>query len=337
MTNLAVYGSYADVGGSALMFRNKVINGNFDIWQRGTTVSSTTNGIFSADRFYTTVTGTGISFTYSQSTDVPSLFAPYSAKLTQSSGNATGVTEYALRHTIEMQNVLPLIGKPVTVSFWYKSSIAGTHGVRLISANITGGTDVTLPFTVNNANTWEYKTLTFSSLQAGTAVTGALNGTGLYLDIGFRVAGTGAGQTSVALNAFFNLSQVQVESGTVATPFEQRPVGLELMLCQRYYSVMQGSSQNPCATGFAVNAVSLATNLKFPTTMRSQPTITIYSYANTAAKVAAFGSATDVGTSVTAKIEQIGTNGLILLNDSGSGFTAGATYWFWYTAVAELY
>lgn len=239
MSNTSLLGSFGGQGDSSLMFRNVLINGNFDVWQRGTSVSSTGTGIFQADRWTTTMGATNANYTYARSTDIPNLVSTYSVRVTQNTGqNASSITEYALRQIIEKQNTLGLVGKPVTVSFWYKSSVTGTHGVRIIgsASGYTGGADQNQAFTVSAANTWEYKTLTFTAVQNVTAVTGDMAGIGMYLDIGPRVGGGSGsiGQTSFAGDAYFSLAQVQLEAET-ATPFERRPIGTELALAQRYY------------------------------------------------------------------------------------------------------
>ena len=259
------------VTSNSLMFRNKIINGNFDIWQRGTSGTAAGPGLFMADRWKTTITATGINYTYAQSTDVPNLTSLYSAKITQSAaGPATSAVEYALRQVVEMSNALQFVGKSITVSFWYKSSIAGTHGIRMVAANMTGGTDLNTEFTINSANTWQYITATFSSAQAVTAITGTANGVGLYLDIGFRVSGGSGpvGQSTVPANASFNIAQVQLEAGSSASAFEHRPHGMELQLCQRYFQW-----NSPGSGKFNIYGTQFAGTVPLLVPMRAQPSI----------------------------------------------------------------
>ncbi|NDD54439.1 hypothetical protein EBZ39_11285, partial [bacterium] len=237
----------------------------------GTSLVSTMN-----TKIYTP-SATGFNYTYAQSTDVPNPSSPYSAKVTQSAGGAaTSVVEYALRQVVEMSNALQFVGKLITVSFWYKSSIAGTHGIRVVTANMTGGTDVATTFTVASANTWQYITATFTSTQAVTAITGAANGAALYLDIGFRVGGSGAGQTTVPASAYFNLSQVQLEVGSKASAFERRPYSMELQMCQRYYFKAEpaGSTSFKNVSGFCIGGQNHATIFVTPpVTMRVSPNL----------------------------------------------------------------
>jgi hypothetical protein len=88
---------------------------------------------------------------------------------------------------------------------------------------------------VTNANTWEYKVLTFNSLVQATAPTSttAWNDWGISINIGPVVFNMGS--TSIANGDYFTLTGVQLEKGSVATPYEIRPYATELALCQRYY------------------------------------------------------------------------------------------------------
>ncbi len=266
-----------------LMFRNKLINGGFDIWQRGTSLSSVGTGIYLADRWKSSYIGTGVVFNYARSTDVPNVTAAYSGQVTQGTGTASALQDYCLRHTIELQNVLSLLGKQLTVSFWYKSSVTGQHGVRVIPLNMTGGTDTSTAFTVNAANTWEYKTITFNSLVSVTAITETdLSKAGLILDIGFRVGNT-VGSTSVPTTSYFRVTQAQLEVGSQATAFEQRPIGVELTLCQRYYeksyamNVAPGTADVDGYLGWPVASGVLPTNgaiyIPFKVPKRADPAV----------------------------------------------------------------
>jgi hypothetical protein len=165
-----------------------------------------------------------------------------------------------------MYNVIDFIGSPVTLSFWYKSNRVGNHGVRFNSGGtIPGNADTYQLFTVVNANTWEYKVLTFNTLiQCTVPGPSTWNGDGIVVNIGPVVFNMGS--TSIANGDYFTLTGVQLEKGSVATPFEVRPFATELALCQRYMFQMIYQDTAPCYQRTSV--LGLFT-IRFPVTMRS--------------------------------------------------------------------
>jgi hypothetical protein len=178
--------------------------------------------------------------------------------------------------------------KTVTLSFWTRSSLTGTFGgVLRNSAN-----DRSYPFTysISSANTWEYKTITVAGDTSGTWLT--TNGIGLQIDFGLGVgstysgtAGAWAGSLYISatgavsvigtLNATWYVTGVQLEVGSVATPFERRPFGAELALCQRYYQTLVNTGFNssfPATRGGGNNNIDFTVPLIVP--IRAAPTIT---------------------------------------------------------------
>jgi hypothetical protein len=142
--------------------------------------------------------------------------------------------------------------KTVTLSFWVRSSLTGTFG----GAFVNSAQDRSYPFTytVNSANTFEYKTITVTGDTSGTWVSD--NGVGLRVYFGLGVGSTYSGTAGAWAGAFyisatgatsvvgtngatFYITGVQLEPGTVATPFERKSYGQELALCQRYYEVLR--------------------------------------------------------------------------------------------------
>jgi hypothetical protein len=214
---------------------NVVINGNLDWWQRGTSFAAVTNAAYTADRWETTYGGTGVSITASQETTVPNVNSEYSLKYLQASGNATSLTEYCARQKIEQSNILPLLGKSAILSFWYRSNKTGSHAIRIYAGYNTGGGDQVTSFTVNAADTWEYKTIAVTALSTASASSASPTAAGALVDIGFRV--NTVGFTTVSLNDYFQFTQVQLEVGSVATPFARAggTIQGELAAAMRYY------------------------------------------------------------------------------------------------------
>ena len=275
-------------------FTNKVIGGNFDTnpWQRGTSLSTTTSG-YLADSWITTTT-VARSMQIQRSLDAPTVaqagflvqnslqYSYLGTPATLVAGDATGI-----RHAIEGRNFRAIAQQPFTVSFWVKSSKTGIYS---LSARNSGSSDrsCVIEYVINAANTWEYKSVTFpASPIAGTW--DYTNGVGLFLT---WQLGTGSTFTTSTLNtwitgnfvaspnsanwldsqnASFRLALVQCEVGSIATSFEQRSVGHELQLCQRYYCQMHLSDRFPAsaANQFATHTVA------FPVWMRATPTATL--------------------------------------------------------------
>lgn len=266
-TGLSYQGNYA-------AGKNKVINGNFDVWQRGTSSAAVANGTYLADRWRAIVVGTSLNATYSRDTSVPSGASLYSAKLQQLTSSATSVTEFGLHQIFEVGTATNFAGKTVTASFWYRSNKTGSHYARVYTVNATGGTDVTTAFTVNAANTWEYKTINFSSYAAVTAFTGALTDNGGAIQIGINLYPTAS--MTVSANDYFQISQVQLEAGSVATAFQTATGTLqgELAACQRYYyrwSSAVGSAAAYVHPVFVYTATQIFGVIQLPVTMRTAP------------------------------------------------------------------
>jgi len=253
---------------------NAVINGNFDIWARGTTFSNIVSGTFTADRFKSATAGTSVNCNVTQQTDVPNASSEYSLEVKQLTSNATSVTDYNIRQPIEQFTILPLLGKTLVLSFWYKSNKTGSHAFRAIGTYNTGGTDQTGTFTVSAADTWEFKTISITAVSAVSASSATINDIGLILDIGFRVSGNGF--SSISANDYYRISQIQLEVGSVATPFARAggTIQGELAACQRYYYRTTGTSGVAVPTGLGQCAsTTVATILtQFPVSMRIRPT-----------------------------------------------------------------
>lgn len=293
-TDITSLGSVASItGGQLAGFRNRIINGDMRIDQRNggaaITVNNNTAAAFSVDRWFGYGQPTDGVFTLQQVTDAPAGFA-YSLKATVTTVDASiaAAQIYKIEHRVEGFNVVDLgagtsAAKPVVVSFWVKSSIAGVHSCTL-------GNNIDLSYacayTINVANTWEYKTFTCQlpttgtwskSTGVGMMVTfplgvGSTNKGAANTWANYIVQATGTVELISTLNATFQVTGVQLELGSVATPFEQRPYGLELALCQRYCLAI------PMNIFFGTGTVRTGGTTHYilvpvPTEMRATPTI----------------------------------------------------------------
>ena len=271
--------------------KNAIINGDFNIWQRGVSFASIADATYHTDRFYYNKAGSMV-HNLSRSTDVPTFAQAgrgfnYSTLVDcQTIDAAIGATDLCLIGTaIEGFNFLPLAQKPMTLSFWVKATKIGTY-----CAAVTNSADrsYVAEYTINAANTWEYKTITIAaSPSAGTW--DYTNGAGLR--VSFALAAGSNFQTTKdtwqtglfygtpnQVNACdniandFRITGIQLETGSVATPFEGRMIQHELMLCQRYLRVYGGETAfEGVASGSARSATFADVELTFGQPMRAIP------------------------------------------------------------------
>ena len=218
-------------------FRNVVLNGNFDIWQRATSHSSV--GYGSADRWNNNISGSACtisrqSFTVGQ-TDVPGNPRFFCRAVTTS---VAGAGNYAILSQA-IESVRTFAGQTVTASFWAKADAARSIAFELVQAFGTGGSTIVTGIgtaKVNLSTTWQRISLTvmvvpsISGLTIGTA--DDYLGFNIWLDAGsnYNSRTNTLGQQS----GTFDISRVQLEPGTMATSLEARPIQTELNLCKRY-------------------------------------------------------------------------------------------------------
>ena len=268
-------------------FKNRIINGAMMIDQRNAGASVTpTNTVYTLDRWQDSQTVAG-KFTVQQSSIAPAGFVN-SLLCTSTSAYSLAAGEFvSIRQLIEGLNVADLAwgtadAKTVTLSFWVRSSLTGTFGGSIF--NSAGNRIYVYSYQINNANTWEQKTITIAGDTTGTWLT--TNGVGIAVRFCIGAASdyqgtpgswgttvyTGpTGQTNlVGTNgATFYITGVQLEKGSVATSFDYRPYGTELALCQRYFQAASSTS------GIGLNTIGILWPYCTKVTMRSAPVISI--------------------------------------------------------------
>ena len=291
-------------GISSQPFRNIVINGDMQISQRSTSVSSiTTTDYYTLDRFRIAL-GTLGTFTMSQSTDVPTgqgFSKSLKLDCTTADASPSAGDLMILQHIVEGQNLQYLKkgtadAVSLTASFWVKSTKTGTFILELNDTDNTRA--ISKSYTVNVSNTWEYKTLTFEG-----DTTGAFdNDNGGSLEINFwlgvgtnfssgtlattwggRVSANQAvGQVNIADSTAndFLITGVQLEAGTSATDFEFLPIDVNLGRCQRYYYLHVIGNGQRVATGSAYSGSMIDATIQFPVSMRADPSLVIGSGTN---------------------------------------------------------
>jgi len=254
----------------ALSLRNKLINGDFRIWQRGT---GPAGGGYLADRWTVNVSN----LTVSQYRPGGTIGEKESASGAVWIGIVSAITNgaaHAANIVQHIEGVRTLSGRRVTFSGWMYAP-TGKLGVRLIQNFGTGGsTAVTVSGSLTlTPVTWEYKTISLDLPSVLGKTIGADDSLMLVVDMAdpSLPGGVTGNQTGT-----FGLSRLQLEDGAVATPFEERPQALEEILCQRYYQVRSD------VVGTLISAGENQKTIHFPR-MRINPAINIASGANGAA------------------------------------------------------
>ena len=294
----------------ALSNRNMVINGNMAISQRKGTTAYTTINSYILDRYKLEHSGLdNLAFEVTQSTTVPDAFhGGYSLKYqTKTVESAIAADEFLqLVQFFEGQNLQKLCfgtssAKTMTLSFWVRSSLTGTFGVSVYQYDgddIIGGT-----YTINTADTWEYKTMSFVGntgdaiandntqgfkvqwcLGLGSNFTGTANSTWST----YAAAKRWNGHTQSALlttdESTWYITGIQLECGEVATEFEHEAYGDTLRKCQRYWqqSYAHGTAAGTATTTGRVIRFTDATQsyaghwITFREEMRTAPSGTVY-------------------------------------------------------------
>jgi len=254
-------------------FRNRIINGDMRIWQRGTSGFTTTNsGTFVADRMYM-FSGVSTTSTASQVTSTTLSGFPFATRIQRSSGN-TGTNDILYFQAIETSNCQDLAGRTISVSFYARAgsdySAASSNLLALVATG--SGSDQGIDSWI--ASTW-------TSSLTSTIGTAVLTTSWQRFSYSYTVpAGTNeiilafnSPRTGTAgANDYFDITGIQLEAGSNATDFERRPIGTELALCQRYfyrYATANADFQEIAnRTGLTTAYISINT----PEPMRTTPT-----------------------------------------------------------------
>jgi len=299
--DLADLGGSADAGG--LTGRNLIINGAMTVAQRSTSATGVA-GYIAVDRFRCTGGADAVdqlSLTHAQVTDVPDGFAN-SYKITVSTPETALAADEMIRieHRMEGQNLQHLkkgtsSAEAVTLSFWIKGSVTGTYIVNLHDTDNTR--TIAASYTINAANTWEYKTITFAGDTTGALDNDNAQSLSLYWYLGagtnwtsgtlgtswdaFTKANVAVGQTDILTTsgATWQITGVQFEVGSTATDFEHETYATTLRKCQRYFELLGHATNAGSADTFSLMSLPFngATNnqwtdIPFMVEKRAAPT-----------------------------------------------------------------
>jgi hypothetical protein len=282
---------------SSMGFKNRIINGAMVIDQRNAGASVTpTNNQYLVDRYYAVLTQAS-KFTAQQnagSVTPPTGFTKYLGVTSSSAYSVLTGDTFAIVQYIEGFNIADLAygtasAATITLSFQVRSSLTGTFGGALVNG-AAQNRSYPFTYTISAANTWESKSITIVGDTTGTWTTDNSAGLGVRFGLGSGATYTGTagawaagnflsatGATSVVgtNGATWYVTGVQLEKGSTATSFDYRPYGTELALCQRYYAKMTANTGVYTAFGSGLFSAATGGNIyiKFPTTMRSSPTL----------------------------------------------------------------
>ena len=281
-------------GTNQLGNRNLIINGAMQVAQRGTQVTGvSTSGYRTVDRFKINFTSLG-TWTIDQATDAPAGFTK-SLKATCTTADASPAASDSayMVYQPEAQDLQLLDfgasgAKSITLSFWVKSNKTGAATIAVLQSDNSFKL-VSFEYSISSADTWEQKTITIPGDTAG--VINDDNGPGLqfewWLNSGssntagsHRATWTTFAQgdrnpsnlgVGGATSDYFAITGVQLEVGSVATPFEHRSYGDELARCQRYYQLFDSAAGEAYPSG-GVGAYAIC-GVNFIQTMRAAPTV----------------------------------------------------------------
>ena len=350
--------------------RNLIINGAMQVAQRGTSFTGIggSPGTYSCDRWRHGFTATTARCTLSRDTNAPNGFSnSFKVSITTAEASLNAASGCGISQPIEGQNLQMLAkgtadAKQVTVSFWVKTNKTGTYQFELQDLN--NARNQVLSYTVNAADTWEYKTATFDGDTTGAFQNDA--GASAYLQF-FLFGGTNYTSGTVqstwgsrsnanlmsptmpnladSTSNYWQITGIQLEVGSVATPFEHESFGQTLAKCQRYYTKSYNYNDAPGTNtqvgaiymrGSSADSVSNKTvNISFPVDMRGNPTCTTYSIGGTSGAISDCGTGYSEVSAITGS-NFSGTQGKRSLSKVVSGTSVNDIIALHFTADAEL-
>jgi len=337
--------------------KNLIINGDFEIAQRGTSfISASPN--YTLDRWAYGKLGT-MAQDVTQDSDVPTgaqarRYIPNSVLFDCTTAQPSiGASDYSFTfQKIEGYNFQAIAQKTFTLSFWVKATKTGTYCISLRNSGFDRS--YVAEYTVNSIDAWEFKTITVAP-SPSTGTWNYTNGTGIIVEF-IIAAGSNfhttpnAWQTGSFLSTSnqvngvasvsdqFRLAGVQVEVGSIATEFEKRNIQQEIELCQRYYEKSYDLTINPgsaVSDGIVYLRVGDPTSgvmtiySKYQTPKRALPIITLYDNAGNPGKIGYSG----VGNNQVGTVSDSGFNSFAVSTDSS---TSKNGLFFQYIANSEL-
>jgi hypothetical protein len=305
--------------------KNRVLNSNFSVWQRGTSIAvAAAAKTYTADRFWGARGGAVAGATVSrQATGDTTNLAniQYCARVQRDSGNTS--TQYITLSTdFETVNSIPLAGKTVTFSFYARAGANFSAASNAFNFSVvTGtGTDQSISSGYTGQTTAFSGTATLTTTWQRFTFTGAIGATATQ--IGLQPYYTPVG--TAGANDYFEITGVQLEVANTASPYAPNTstYQAELAACQRYYyRNTGGNAYSTCAAGFGVTTTEASIIVTNPVQMRVTPTSADYS----TLRVTEYVSYSGAVTSLTVSAE---SSPLVVRINAGvaSGIVKGTPY-----------
>jgi len=297
----------AQVASSNQTFRNWIVNGGFDVWQRGTPITGVNT--WTADRFFNTNT----SMTWTKSSNT--LGGPCPNMCTLTGGDSSSRFRFSFELPSSTNQSPFTVGSYWTLSLYTDFNLTGRTMDVGFADQPNGTTD-----TCSTTGTWV-------SLGGNRwSLTVQINATNSNNRLAMRFSGPFNGPVNHGL-ASISITGIQFEAGTVATPFEQRPYMTELAFCQRYFQVINtsvttmvqygGFYGNPYASGTQAFGIG-----SFKVTMRATPSVTLYDESGSSGKVLQNG----IAGGIAATADGINVSGFNTINRTSGSFTTSFGY-----------
>ena len=250
--------------------KNKIINGDFNVWQRGTSVSATNTYAYISDRWQSVcdgaITGARTAFTPGAA-PVAGYEGNYYLRYTKTSGTYWQIQQY-------IEDVQTFAGQTATISFWAKVDAAKTVYVQLSQNFGSGGSSTVTTTAGTQALTTSW--VRYSFTVAVPSISGKTVGTSSNLALEIGIAATTG-------NITFDIWGVQVEAGSTATAFQTATGTIqgELAACQRYYWRFNSNAGSTYQWfGLGLSKTSTTAELWLPNPVPMRTGATSLDYAN---------------------------------------------------------
>ena len=250
--------------------RNRIINGNFDIWQRGTSFTGNFYNSYGADRWSQGQYQSG-----AQSRQEVTLGqGPKSKYCMRVSDTTAEATRSALSQMVEHNNSIDLAGQTVTLSFWIRFSASSRPATSEFVYQLSEYDSIDPAHSSTGATRANDIVINNGSLPTvWTKYTHTVIVASTMKNIGARFLCAEQRAASSEGDFWYEIAEVQLEAGSVATPFERRQYGQELALCQRYYYRNNVSQYAYVTPAQLHGATQYRTNIPVPVPLRSLPSI----------------------------------------------------------------